>query len=106
MEPVFAMFPTIGAIAVICFLIGEGLKLTSMPTKAVPEIVAIAGAILGVIGHSCGILELASLNILDAMATGIVSGLVASGGYSLAKNVTGAYPENDLSKADQREIHG
>lgn len=106
MEPIFAMFPTIGAIAVICFLLGEGLKLTNIPTKAVPELVAIFGAILGAVGHFGGVLELVNLSLLDAIATGIVSGLVATGGYSMMKNMTGAYPENDLSKEEQRALNG
>lgn len=106
METIFAMFPTIGAIAVICFVIGQGLKLTSLPTKFVPVLVAIAGAVLGVAGHFGGILELANVTIFDAIASGIVSGLVASGGYSLVKNLAGAYPENELSKKEQQALNG
>lgn len=106
METIFAMFPTIGAIAVICFLLGEALKLTTLPTKTVPVLVALAGGVLGVAGHFGGVLDLVNITLMDAIATGIVSGLVASGGYSLVKNLAGAYPENDLSKTEQKQLNG
>lgn len=103
MESIFAMFPTVGAIAVICFLVGQTVKTTSIPTKFVPVIVAIVGAVLGLVGHFIGVLELANVGIFDAVATGIVSGLVSSGAFSLVKNITGAYPENDYAKSEQAE---
>lgn len=101
MSEIFAMFPTIGAIAVICFAIGQALKTTKLPTKYVPVIVAILGGGLGVAGHYIGVLELANVGLLDSIASGIVSGLVSSGAFSLVKNITGAYPDNEYSKAEQ-----
>lgn len=104
MDNIFTMFPTIGCIAVICFLACQAVKLTSLPTKFVPVISAVVGAILGVVGQVLGIAELANVSILDAIATGICSGLVASGGYSLAKNLAGDYPSNELSSKEQKDL--
>ena len=107
MDKIFELFPTIGCIAVICFLIGQAVKLIpNLPTKFVPVIVAVCGGILGAAGGYLGIAELAEVSILDAIATGICSGLVASGAFSMMKNLTGAYPANDLSKKEQKEING
>lgn len=106
MNEIFTMFPTVGCLAVICFIIGQLIKLTPLATKYVPVIVAIAGGILGVVGQMAGVAELANMGIFDAIATGICTGLVASGGYSLVKNLTGAYPENELSKKEQNELDG
>lgn len=101
-----SMFPTVAALVVICFVIGQLLKQTPIATKWVPVIVAIAGGVLGVIGQVTGMAAFADMELFDAIATGICSGLTASGAYSLAKNVAGHYPENELSKKEQKEING
>lgn len=101
MENIFQLFPTIGCIAVICFVLCEFVKQFSIATKWVPVVSAVSGGILGVVGMKLGISELAGISVLDAIATGICSGLVASGGYSFVKNVSGAIPSNELSKKEQ-----
>ena len=93
MTEIFNTFPTIGCIAVICFVFGEIVKLTPVPNSWTPVIVAIFGGVLGVIGQMTGVMMLQDLTILDAIATGICSGLVASGAFSLFKNISGAYDE-------------
>lgn len=104
MEAILGTFPTIGAIAVICFVIGQALKTTPIATKYIPVIVAVLGGILGVVGAITGVSELQDMDIFSAIATGVCSGLVASGAYSLTKNVSGAYPENELSKSEQNAL--
>lgn len=104
MEAILGTFPTIGAIAVICFFVGQALKTTPIATKYIPVIVALLGGVLGVLGVMTGVSELQDMNIFEAIATGICSGLVASGAYSLTKNVSGAYPENSLSKSEQNAL--
>lgn len=97
------MFPTIGSIAVICFALGELVKVTPCPTKYIPVIVAIFGGILGAAGCGCGISELANLNIFDAIATGICSGVVSSGAFSLISNLKNP-ADNNYSKKEQKDI--
>lgn len=95
MEPIFQVFPTIASIAVICFMIGELLKLTPMPTKWIPAILPMIGGVLGVIGAKTGISELQNMDILSVIATGICSALVATGVFSTFKNLTGQYGNNE-----------
>lgn len=104
MENIFAMFPTIGCIAVICFVVCQIVKMTPLATKWVPIISAVVGGVLGVAGMYLGVADLANVQLFDAIATGIASGLVASGGYSLVANASGKYPMNELSKKEQKEI--
>ena len=79
-------FTEIAAIVVICYLLGEGVKVTKLDTKYIPVIVGIAGGILGVIAVEV-IPELVGLNILDAIASGIVSGLSATGINQIGKQL-------------------
>ena len=98
------MFPTIGCIAVICFIVCQIVKLTPLATKWVPIISAVVGGVLGVVGQMTGIAELADLQIFDAIATGISSGLVASGAYSLVSNASGNNPQNEFSAKEQKQM--
>lgn len=98
------MFPTIGCIAVICFIVCQVVKMTSLATKWVPIISAVVGGVLGVVGQMTGIAELADLQIFDAIATGISSGLVASGAYSLVSNAKGTNPQNEFSAKEQKQM--
>ena len=102
MEQIMQMFPTIGCIAVICFIVCQIVKLTPLATKWVPIISAVVGGVLGVIGQMTGVAELADLQIFDAIATGICSGLVASGAYSLVSNAKGSNPQNEFSAKEQK----
>lgn len=104
MEQIMQMFPTIGCIAVICFIVCQVVKMTSLATKWVPIISAIVGGVLGVVGQMTGIAELADLQIFDAIATGISSGLVASGAYSLVSNASGSNPQNEFSAKEQKQM--
>lgn len=104
MEQIMQMFPTIGCIAVICFIVCQIVKLTPLATKWVPIISAVVGGVLGVIGQMTGVAELADLQIFDAIATGICSGLVASGAYSLVSNAKGDNPQNEFSAKEQKQM--
>lgn len=104
MEQIMQMFPTIGCIAVICFIVCQVVKMTSLATKWVPIISAVVGGVLGVVGQMTGIAELADLQIFDAIATGISSGLVASGAYSLVSNASGNNPRNEFSAKEQKQM--
>ncbi|MDD4516343.1 phage holin family protein [Massilibacteroides sp.] len=92
----FSTFVPIASIALICFLIGQAIKqIPKLPTKWVPIIVMTTGAILAVLGKVFAIPELVSMNVYDAIATGLISGIASSGAYSLYKNLTGQYEGNN-----------
>jgi len=91
MTELFSTFPTIGCIAVLCFIFAETIKLTPLNNKWIPVCVAMLGGILGCLGQITGIMELQNMTILDAIATGVCSGLVSTGAFSLFKNISGAY---------------
>ena len=66
------------AITIICYLIGEVVKLLPLDNKWVPAICGIAGAALG-----CAAMvimpDFPATDIITALAVGIVSGLAATG---------------------------
>lgn len=62
-------------IAVICWLVGYGVKnLTPIDNKAIPVVVGVLGLILGIVGHYLGILGLDAMDLYTAGAVGILSG--------------------------------
>lgn len=71
-------FTEIAAIVVICYLIGEAIKVTVIDTKYIPVIVGVCGALLGILAFYT-MPELEINNIMDATASGIVSGLASTG---------------------------
>lgn len=80
-------FSTIGieaipAITVICFLIGEAVKLTPLDSKWIPVICGFCGGILGVVAMYT-MPGFPADNIITAVAIGIVSGLAATGAHQL-----------------------
>lgn len=77
----FATFP---AITVICYLVGEIVKLTPLDTRYIPVICGAAGLVLSV-AASLLIPAYASTDLLEAAAIGIVSGLAATGANQVAK---------------------
>lgn len=78
-------FTQIAAIVVICYLIGEGIKLTSIDKKDIPVIVGVCGGLLGIVAYYV-MPGLEVGNVLDAVASGIVSGLASCGTYEAIKN--------------------
>ena len=80
-------YTEIVAVVVICYLIGMGVKNTPIDNKYIPTIVGICGAILGIVAYSM-IPDLGVTNPLDAVATGIVSGLSATGVDQAVKQLT------------------
>lgn len=89
MAELFTMFPIVGSIAIICYIICEAIKLTNIDKNWVPIIAAVLGGALAVAGTVFGIPALAGLTIYDSIATGIVSGLAASGAYDAIKKIVG-----------------
>ena len=78
---------TIWAITVICFVLAEAVKLTSLDEKWIPVLCGIMGGILGVVA-SYVMPNYPADNILDAIAIGIVSGLAATGAHQIGKQLS------------------
>ena len=73
---------TIWAITVICFLVAEAVKATSLDNKWIPIICGALGGILGVVAMYV-VKDFPATDILNAIAIGIVSGLAATGVHQL-----------------------
>lgn len=75
----FTQAGTVGAIVVICYLIGECAKqIPFIKNEAIPVIVGIFGGIIGVVGMYA-IPDFPVNDVLNAVAVGIVSGLASTG---------------------------
>lgn len=82
----FAGIGTVVAITVICYLIGEGIKVSGLDNKWIPVIVGLCGGILGVVGMMV-MQEFPATDYLTAVAVGIVSGLGATGVNQVVKQL-------------------
>ena len=69
---------SVAAITVICYLVAQAVKATSLDNKWIPIISGTVGGIFGVIGLYV-MPDFPSNDILTAVAVGIVSGLAATG---------------------------
>lgn len=80
-------FVTVGAITVICYLIGMVFhNIPKIDNKWIPCIVGLCGVILGVVGWKV-IPDYPANNILDAIAVGIVSGLASTGADQVVRQI-------------------
>ena len=68
----------IPVITIITFLIAEAVKATSLDNKWIPIVCGTVGAILGVVALKV-MPEFPAVDILTAIAIGIVSGFAATG---------------------------
>jgi len=74
----FMGMAAVTVISVICYLVGEAVKLSPLDNKWIPLICGVAGAALGIAGmHSMA--NFPAQDVLSALAVGIVSGLAATG---------------------------
>ncbi len=85
-------FTAIPAITVICYLIAQIIKATKLDNRWLPVICGVAGAALGMIAKIL-MPEFAENDYLTAVATGIVSGLAATGVHQVAKQLGGGKSE-------------
>ena len=84
----FATNMSVPAIAVIAFFVGLCVKRSPLDDKWIPCIVGGVGAILGVVGLYT-LPDFPVNNVLAAIAVGICSGLAATGGHQIYKQLTG-----------------
>lgn len=75
------MFGILGvaAITVICYLIGEAVKVSPLDDKFIPVIVGFVGAILGAVAFVIGMPDFPASDVITAIAVGVVSGFAATG---------------------------
>lgn len=78
----------VSAIAIICYLIGAIVKATKIDNKWIPCIVGAFGGALGAVALYI-MPEFPAQDIINAIAVGIVSGLAATGGNELFKQIAG-----------------
>ena len=81
------MITTVGAIIVICYLVGVVAKSTKLDNKFIPAIVGVVGGALGVVGMYV-IPDFPANDILTAIAVGIASGLASTGADQVVKQLT------------------
>lgn len=82
----FVGIASVATITVICYLIGDIVKVTGLDNKFIPAIVGVFGGILGVVGMRV-MAEFPAQDILTAIAVGIVSGLAATGADQMIKQI-------------------
>ena len=87
-------------IAVICFLVGEAVKLAPINKNWIPVICGAVGGILGVVAMKV-MPEFPAHDILTAIAVGIVSGWGSVGIYETWKNLAIKIPKAE--KQEQEE---
>ena len=83
------MFGIVGvaAITVICYLVGEMVKVTKLDNDYIPVICGAVGGVLGVVGFYLGMPDFPATDVITAIAVGIVSGLAATGVNEAIKNI-------------------
>ena len=75
------------AITVICYLVAQGVKATSLDNKWLPVLCGVVGGILGVVGMYV-MPEFPANDVITSVAVGIVSGLAATGANQIYKQLS------------------
>lgn len=78
---------SVGSITVIAYLIGQAVKNTSLENKWIPVICGTSGGILGIVGLFLSMPGFPASDVITAAAIGIVSGLAATGGNEVFKQL-------------------
>ena len=77
---------SVAVITVICYLVGQVVKVSGIDNKWIPIVVGVAGGVLGVVGMHL-MPDFPAQDYLTAVAVGIVSGLAATGIDQVAKQL-------------------
>ena len=83
----FVGIASVAAITVICYIVGEAVKLSPMDNKWIPVVCGIFGGALGVAGMFV-MPDFPATDYITAVAVGIVSGLAATGINQTFKQLT------------------
>ncbi len=76
----------VAAISVVCYLMGEAVKLSPLDNKWIPLACGLMGGVLG-IAAMYTVADFPAEDVLTALAVGIVSGLAATGANELVKHM-------------------
>ena len=77
---------SVAVITIICYLIGQAVKVTPLDNKYIPVIVGVCGGLLGVPGMMF-MPDFPATDYMTAVAIGIVSGLAATGVNQAMKQI-------------------
>ena len=77
------------AIAIICYLVGLGVKATPLDDKFIPIIVGVVGGIIGTVAYLTGMPNFPANDVITVIAVGIVSGLASTGVNQIYKQLKG-----------------
>ena len=83
----FVGITSVAAITVICYIIGEAVKLAPLDNKWIPVICGACGGALGVVAMRI-MQDFPAADVLTAIAVGIVSGLAATGVNQALKQIS------------------
>ena len=75
------------AIVVICYGVGEIVKVTPLDNKFIPAILFVVGGILGAVAYLINIPTFPANDILTAIAVGVVSALASTGVNQIIKQL-------------------
>ena len=76
----------VAVITIICYLVGEAIKVLAIDNKYIPVIVGLFGGLLGIPGMLL-MPDFPATDYMTAVAVGIVSGLAATGVNQMFKQV-------------------
>lgn len=74
------------AITILCYLIGQTVRVSGLDNKWIPTIVGVVGGLLGLSGMYL-VPDFPAQDPLTAIAVGIVSGLAATGVHQVGKQI-------------------
>ena len=77
---------SVAVITIICYLIGEAIKVLAIDNKYIPVVVGVFGGLLGIPGMLI-MPDFPATDYMTAVAVGIVSGLAATGINQVFKQV-------------------
>ena len=78
---------SVAAITVICYLVAQGVKATSLDNKWLPVLCGVVGGVLGVVGMYV-MPDYPAKDVVTSVAVGIVSGLAATGINQIYKQLS------------------
>ena len=76
----------VAVITIICYLVGEAIKVLAIDNKYIPVVVGLCGGLLGIPGMLL-MPDFPATDYMTAVAVGIVSGLAATGINQVFKQV-------------------
>lgn len=79
---------TVSSITLMCFLIAEAIKLTSLDKKWLPVICGGCGMLLGIGSFLLGVPDMPAQDIINAAIIGAASGFASTGVHQVYKQLS------------------